>query len=87
MGKVPGLYSDVTLKSLRVGSTNEVAKNPSAGLYPAIARGGWDFRGETAAFKYLIGVDQTIAIAGKALANYANSLQLRWCFLRAEISM
>eukprot|EP00602_Paraphysomonas_sp_CaronLab_P013469 CAMPEP_0185042106 /NCGR_PEP_ID=MMETSP1103-20130426/42153_1 /TAXON_ID=36769 /ORGANISM="Paraphysomonas bandaiensis, Strain Caron Lab Isolate" /LENGTH=691 /DNA_ID=CAMNT_0027582111 /DNA_START=1156 /DNA_END=3231 /DNA_ORIENTATION=- len=72
VGKVPGLYADVTLKSLRVGSTNEVAKNPSAGLYPAIARGGWDFRGETAAFEYLIGVDQTIAIAGKALANYAN---------------
>ena len=27
------------MKLLRVGNTNEVAKNPLAGLYPAIERG------------------------------------------------
>jgi hypothetical protein len=46
------LHEDVCGKSLRVGFFNQVSNHKTGGLGPAIARGDWDCRGDSAAMEY-----------------------------------
>lgn len=54
---------------LRVAATDEMIFNPLVSIFAVIARGGWDFEGDSVAFRYLTNKLHVVQ-AGRALSGW-----------------
>ena len=61
---------DYSGKSLRVGSVNFLVNHPGCDLFHAIVRGGWEFSSSVRIFEYVMMLNLTVSIGGRALSGW-----------------
>jgi hypothetical protein len=68
-GGVEGVHEGATSHGLRVTATDDMVFNHLLAVFAAIARGGWDFRGDNMAFYYFTAKLHVVK-SGKVLAGW-----------------
>ncbi len=58
--------------SLRMGSSNDIADHPQAGIYHAIMAGGWECEDLNRVFCYMMALKGPMGVAGRVLAGWPN---------------
>ena len=68
-GGVEGVHEGATSHGLRVTATDDMVFNHLLAIFAAIARGGWDFKGDNMAFHYFT-AKLHVVMSGKVLAGW-----------------
>ena len=72
IGKVEGLYIDVTPTSFRIGAANELANNDQVSLEQLILRGGWHLNGDCKVWEYLLPTISSLNVSGRGITGWPN---------------
>ena len=72
ISKVPGLsqYSDYISTSLRRGSVSTIANSKNVNILDALERGGWDMRGMSTGFEYIVYSERSQARSARILSGW-----------------